>query len=135
MGFSFCILRVISCKMVISVRVFQRGILWLSECTPTHTPPLPDRGFCAGWAKAHPWAVIGASLGPAVLWGFCTGLFMGSWGWRQPDVTSSISSAHLPPAPCLVPEPFKVLGGRKHTSGTDPLQPQSSGVRRWTGAL
>lgn len=104
MGFSFRILRIISCKMVISVRVFQRGILaGVPECAPCPHRPAGHRGFCAGQAKAQPWAIIGPAWCPqscgvsaqACLWGAGAG---GSW-----DVNSSISSAHLLRVPCLVP--------------------------------
>ena len=131
MGFCFRILRVINCKMVISVRVFQRSILaGLTECMPRpHLRPT-GRGFLCwpgkGAALGHPWGQPGAR-GPV---GFLHRPVYGELG-LEASRTSAPASPLL--TSCLPPvwfqEPFKVLGGRNHMSGTAPLPPPSPGVR------
>lgn len=137
MGFSFCILRVISCKMVISVRVFQRGILaGLPECTPHPHPPCRTGGFLCWPGKGTPLGRHRDQPGACSPVGFLHRPVYGELGLEAAGTSppaSPLLTSRLPPA--WFQEPFKVLGGRKHTSGTAPLQPQSSGVRRWTGAL
>lgn len=117
-GFSFRILRIISCKRVISVRVFQKGILaGVPECAPHPHSPCRTRGFLCWPGKAQPWAIIGASLVPTVLWGFCTGPFMGSWGWRQPGCQLQ----HLLCSPPACPLPGSRSCSRSWAAGSTHL--------------
>ena len=104
-GFCFRILRVINCKMVISVRVFQRSILaGLAECLPRPHQCPAGRGFLCwpgkGAALGHPWGQPGAR-GPV---GFLHRPVYGELGLeaaRTSAPASPLLTSCLPP--CLVP--------------------------------
>ena len=130
-GFSFRILRIISCKMVISVRVFQRGILaGVPECAPCSHSPCRTQGFRCWPGKGPALGHHRGQPGARSPVGFLHRPVYGELGLEAagtPTPASPLLISCGPPA--WFQEPFKALGGRKHTSGTAPLQPPSSGVR------